>query len=61
MNQQPTVGKPAGYNEILAKELLEHIHKGEFEILRSLCMGGPQATELNRLFTIMKTKYKYVK
>ena len=44
-----------------SKELLEHIHKGEFEILRSLCMGGPQATELNRLFTIMKTKYKYVK
>ena len=44
-----------------SKELLEHIHKGEFEILRSLCMGGPQISELNRLFTIMKTKYKYVK
>ena len=44
-----------------SKELLEHIHKGEFEILRELCMGGPQTSELNRLFTIMKTKYKYVK
>lgn len=44
-----------------SKELLEHIHRGEFEILRTLCMGGPQVTELNRLFTIMKTKYKYVK
>ena len=44
-----------------SKELLDYIHKGEFEILRKLCMGGPQITELNRLFTIMKTKYKYVK
>lgn len=44
-----------------SKELLDLIHKGEFEILRKLCMGGPQTTELTRLFTIMKTKYKYVK
>lgn len=44
-----------------SKEALEYIHKGEFEILRTLCMGGPQISELNRLFTIMKTKYKYVK
>ena len=44
-----------------SKELLEHIRKGEFEILRKLSMGGPQTSELNRLFTIMKTKYKYVK
>lgn len=44
-----------------SKELLDYIHKGEFEILRKLCMGGPQITELNRLFTIMKTKYKNVK
>lgn len=44
-----------------SKELLDYIHKGEFEILRGLCQGGPQTTELNRLYTIMKTKYKYVK
>ena len=44
-----------------SKEALEYIRKGEFEILRTLCMGGPQISELNRLFTIMKTKYKYVK
>lgn len=44
-----------------SKELLDHINNGEFEILRELCMGGPQAAEFNRLFTIMKTKYKYVK
>lgn len=44
-----------------SKERLDSILKWEFETLRELCIGGPQITELNRLFTIMKTKYQYVK
>lgn len=44
-----------------SKQALNKIHKGEFEILRKLCMGGLQISEMNRLYTIMKTKYKYVK
>lgn len=44
-----------------SKELLDLVHKGEFENLRELSMGGPQNHELFRLYTIMKTKYDYVK
>jgi hypothetical protein len=43
------------------KDELESIFKMEFQNLRKKCQGGPQIPELNRLHTIMKTKYKYIK
>ena len=43
------------------KEELESIFKMEFQNLRRKCQGGPQIPELNRLHTIMKTKFKYIK
>ena len=43
------------------KDELESIFKMEFQNLRRKCQGGPQIPELNRLYTIMKTKYKYIK
>lgn len=42
------------------KEGLQSIYENEFQDLRKKCQGGPQILELNRLYTIMKTKYKYV-
>jgi hypothetical protein len=41
------------------KELVS-IFENEFQDLRKKCQGGPQIPELNRLYTIMKTKIKYV-
>jgi hypothetical protein len=43
-----------------SKSALESIHKWEFESLREMTQGGPHNNELHRLYTIMKTKYKYV-
>lgn len=43
------------------KDELESIFKMEFKNLRRKCQGGLQIPELNRLYTIMKTKYKYIK
>lgn len=42
------------------KESLQSIFDTEFQGLRKKCQGGPQIPELNRLYTIMKTKFKYV-
>jgi hypothetical protein len=39
---------------------LESIFEKEFQDLRKKCQGGPQIPELNRLYTVMKTKIKYV-
>jgi hypothetical protein len=43
------------------KESLQSIFDNEFQDLRKKCQGGPQIPELNRLYTIIKTKYKYTK
>ena len=43
------------------QESLQSILENQFQDLRKKCQGGPQIPELNRLYTIMKTKYKYVK
>ena len=43
------------------KELLQSIFNNEFQDLRKKYQGGPQISELNRLYTILKTKYKYAK
>ena len=43
------------------QESLQSIFDNEFQDLRKKCQGGPQIPELNRLYTILKTKYKYVK
>ncbi len=42
------------------KDALENIFNGEFQNLRKKCQGGPQISELNRLYTIIKTKHKYI-
>jgi hypothetical protein len=47
-------------NEANSKDALELILENQFEYLRKKCQGGPQIPELNRLYTIMKTKYKYL-
>jgi hypothetical protein len=43
------------------KEGLQSVFENQFQELRKKCQGGPQIPELNRLYTIMKTKYKYAK
>ena len=43
------------------KEELQSILENQFQDLRKKCQGGAHIPELNRLYTIMKTKYKYVK
>ena len=43
------------------KEALQSLFDNEFQDLRKKCQGGPQIPELNRLYTIIKTKYKYIK
>lgn len=47
-------------DEAQTKDQLQSILENEFQELRSKCQGGPQIPELNRLFTIMKTKAKYI-
>ena len=42
------------------KDELQSILENQFQDLRKKCQGGPQIPELNRLFTIMKTKAKYI-
>lgn len=43
------------------KEELGSIYKNEFQTLRDLAQGGPHGTELTKQYTILQTKYKYVK
>jgi hypothetical protein len=43
------------------KDGLESIYQNDFKVLQKLSMGKPHNYELNRIFTIIKTKYKYVK
>jgi hypothetical protein len=43
------------------KEALQSLFDNEFQDLRKKCQGGPQIPELNRLYSIIKTKYKYIK
>lgn len=43
------------------QEELGSIYKNEFQTLRNLAQGGPHATELTKQYTILQTKYKYVK
>jgi hypothetical protein len=47
-------------NGAATKKELVSIFENEFQDLRKKCQGGPQIPELNRLYTIMKTKIKYV-
>jgi hypothetical protein len=42
------------------KDELTSIFNTEFQELRKKCQGGPQIPELNRLYTIMKTKIQYI-
>jgi hypothetical protein len=42
------------------KRRLESIRKWEYENLIELSQGGPHIVELERLLTIMETKYKFV-
>lgn len=47
-------------DEADTKEKVRFVFNNEFQSLRQKCQGGPQITELNRLYTIMQTKIKYV-
>lgn len=47
-------------DEATTKAELQSIFDNEFQSLRKKCNGGPQIPELNRLYTVMKTKFKYV-
>jgi hypothetical protein len=42
------------------KESLDEIFNNDFQTLKELGQGRPHYNELSRLYTIMKTKYKYV-
>jgi hypothetical protein len=43
------------------KDELGSIWKGEFQSLREQAQGGPHLSELTRQYTIMQTKYQYLK
>lgn len=43
------------------QEELGSIYKNEFQTLRDLAQGGAHLPELTKQYTIMQTKYKYVK
>jgi hypothetical protein len=47
-------------DEANTKDELQSIFDNQFQELRKKCQGGPQIPEVNRLYTVMKTKYKYV-
>jgi hypothetical protein len=42
------------------KESLDNLFNNDFQTLRELGQGRPHYDETRRLYTIMKTKYKYV-
>jgi hypothetical protein len=42
------------------KEFLDDIYNNDFQILKESGQGRPHYDEIRRLYTIMKTKYKYV-
>lgn len=43
------------------KDELQSIFDNQFQEIRKKSQGGPHSIERNRLYTIMKTKYKYIK
>jgi hypothetical protein len=43
------------------KETLDEIFNNGFQELKKMSFGTPHYEELRRLYTIMKTKYKYLK
>lgn len=43
------------------KEELGSIYKNEFQTLKDLAQGGAHLPELTKQYTILQTKYKYVK
>ena len=43
------------------QEELGSIYKNEFQTLRDLAQGGAHLPELTKQYTILQTKYKYVK
>ena len=47
-------------NKAETKSRLESIRKWEYESLIELSQGGPHTAELERLFAIMQTQYKFV-
>lgn len=47
-------------DEADTKEKVGFVFNNEFQSLREKCQGGPQITELQRLYTIMQTKIKYI-
>jgi hypothetical protein len=54
-----TVEKMA--NEAETREQLESIFNNEFQELRKLGFGQPHYAEVKKIYTILKTKVKYVK
>ena len=42
------------------KDELQSIFENQFQELRKKCQGGPQISELRRLYTIIETKSKYI-
>lgn len=46
--------------EAKTNDELDSIFKNEFKELIRCANGGPQGPELSRIYTIMKTKYKYM-
>ena len=43
------------------KKSIDSLFKNDFQDLRKLCQGSPHNEEIIKLYTIMKTKYIYVK
>lgn len=48
-------------NDSENKISLDNIFNEDFQNLKKISLGDPHSVELRRLYTIMKTKYKYVK
>lgn len=48
-------------DEAKTKETLDEIYNDSFQELKKMSFGGPHYEELRRLYTIMETKYKYLK
>jgi uncharacterized membrane protein len=43
------------------KKSIDSLFKNDFQDLRKMCQGSPHNEEIVKLYSIMKTKYKYVK
>lgn len=48
-------------DETNTKEGLEKLYENEFKETNKLSMGGAHYTEMKRLDSVIKTKYKYIK